>query len=127
MKTKLYLLVLVIVLASLGLAACGGGSSSDAAFPTGTFVDSQDSNRGYIFNADNTWSYFSLGTGTISATGTYSVDGNRWTEAGGQDNCQPATYVWTFDGSNLTFKLQGKDECAARSASLDGHTFILKK
>jgi len=122
MKTKIPLIVLLLAFV---LTACGGGSSSQK-FPTGAFVDSQDQNRGYIFNEDMTWQYFMLGTGTIGATGTYSVDGNVWKDAGGQDNCQPATYNWTFDGSKLTFNLKGKDECAARRASLDDHTFILK-
>lgn len=122
MKTKLLSFVLVLTFV---LAACGG-SSANAKFPTGTFVDSQDELRGYIFNEDMTWSYFALGTGTITASGTYSVDGNRWVEAGGQDNCQPATYMWEFDGSKLTFNLKGKDDCSARRASLDGHTFNLK-
>lgn len=104
----------------------GGPASSK--FPSGTFVDAQNKLSGYVFNEDFTWKYFTLGTGSTAASGTYSVDGNHWVEAGGGgDNCQPATYKWSFDGTNLAFKLVGEDSCSARKASLDGHTFVLQK
>lgn len=104
------------------------GEPASSKFPSGTFVDAQNKLRGYVFNEDFTWKYFTLGTGSTAASGTYSVDGNHWVEAGGGgDNCQPATYEWSFDGTNLAFKLVGEDSCIARKASLDGHTFVLQK
>ncbi len=104
------------------------GDMANVIFPTGTFVDAQDKLRGYIFSGDMTWKYFTLGTGTVAATGTYSLDGALWVDAGGGgDNCQPAAYEWSFDGSSLTFTLKGEDGCGARKSSLDGHTFVLQQ
>lgn len=123
------ILAFVILAVSLLLSACGTASMTQptaSAFPTGTFVDAQDKLRGYVFNEDMTWKYFTLGTGSTAASGTYGVRGNRWVDAGGVgDYCQPGTYEWSFDGTNLAFKVVGEDACSARKASLDGHTFVL--
>lgn len=113
-----------LVLLSMALAACG--SSPSQPFPTGTFVDTQNNMRGYIFGDDGTFKYFTLGTGTITATGTYTIEGNRWIDPGSND-CAEGIYEWSYDGTTLSFKVVGKDDCDARKASLDGHSFILKQ
>lgn len=123
MKKILFALVVIF---SFVLSACGG-SSSNVPFPTGTFADTSNQSRGYIFNEDGTWKYFTLGTGTITATGTYKIEGNQFIEnGGGSDFCDPATYEWSYDGTTLSFKVVGEDTCSARKASLDGHSFTLK-
>ncbi len=104
-----------------------GTSSASAAFPTGTFTDAKDKLRGYIFNPDMTWEYFTLGTGTISASSTYSLEGHLWTDQGIVGQCPAGTYEWDFDGSNLSFNAVGVDDCPDRKASLDGHTFVLQQ
>ena len=118
---KLLLMGLVMMLAALFLAACGSGSK----FPTGTFVSASDENKEYVFNEDMTWSY-NLG-GLMSAKGTYRVDGNLWIEEGTSECPTSGTYQWTFDGKNLSFKLDGVDNCAPRKEATDGQTFVLSK
>jgi hypothetical protein len=118
---KLILLGIVRVLAALFFAACSSGSK----FPTGTFVSASDENREYVFNEDMTWAY-KIG-GLMSAKGTYKVDGNLWTEQGGPECPTKGTYQWSFDGKNLTFKLDGVDTCAPRKEATDGQTFVLSK
>lgn len=113
-----------LILASLLLTSCGA-SSVAAGFPTGKFVSTSDSHVGYYFNEDKTWSYFTYGE--IGAEGKYSVKGNQWTEKGTEECPFAGTYEWTFDGSNLSFKLVGEDQCDPRRDATDGQTFTLVK
>jgi hypothetical protein len=113
-------LVLVVLL----LTACGGGADS-ADFPTGKFVLPDNEFAGYQFNADGSWSYFFAGT--TEAGGKYAVKGDQWIEQGTDECPFPGTYSWTFNGTQLTFKLVGEDECQPRRDSTDGQTFILVK
>lgn len=123
MKSKLWFVFSGLVVLSLALAACG--SSASEPFPTGTFVDTKDNLRGYIFGEDGTFKYFTLGTGTITAAGTYTIEGNRWIDPGSND-CAQGIYEWSYDGATLLFKVVGEDDCDARKASLDGHSFTVK-
>ncbi len=126
MKTRniLYLVLAGLVLSMLVLSACG--ASSDAGkFPTGKFVSASDSHVGYYFNEDKTWSYFTYGE--VGAEGKYTVKGNQWTEKGTEECPFPGTYEWTFDGTSLSFKLVGEDQCDPRREATDGQTFTLVK
>ena len=123
---KLYVLVLGLMLASLILSACGSTSPSDVGFPTGKFVDSENDLVGYYFNEDMTWAYFMYGQN--GAEGKYSLKDNLWIEEGTEGECPfPGTYEWTFDGTNLKFKLVGEDKCDPRRESTDGRTFVMTK
>jgi hypothetical protein len=120
-KSILFRIFSVLVL--LALAACGGSKSGK--FPTGRFVNTNDSSREVEYNQDYTWAYY-MG-GLMSAKGTYKVDGNLWTEQGTPECPFPGTYAWTFDGKNLSFKLSGEDNCAPRVEATDGQTFVVSK
>jgi hypothetical protein len=122
---KLLLVVTGLVLASLLIAACGTGSPSAAGFPTGKFVWEGSELQGVYLNEDQTWSAFYYGEEVDK--GTYDVKGNLYTQETSQVCPSAATYEWSFDGTNLTFKLQGEDPCDIRKASFDGQTFILTK
>lgn len=122
---KLISLAIGMVFVALVLVACGSSSSTTADFPTGKFVSVSNKFEGYYFNEDNTWSYFTYGE--IGAEGEYSVKGNQWTEKGTEECPFSATYEWSFDGTNLTFKLVGEDKCEPRRVSTDGQTFVLVK
>jgi hypothetical protein len=102
------------------MTACG---TSSGKFPTGRFVSANDKNLGYIFHEDKTWQYRMYGSD--GATGTYQVKGNLWIEQGTEECPFPGTYEWTFDGTNLSFKLSGEDKCDPRREATDGQTFVL--
>lgn len=123
MKKTLIVIAIAFVL-SFVLTACGAGSSDASGFPTGRFVSATNSNYVYTFNADKTWEYVEWGT--VEASGTYEVKGNRWTENGDVLCPFPATYEWSFDGANLTFTLVGEDECNGRREATDGQTYVLQ-
>jgi len=126
MKKNLFLLVASVVLTSLILSACGSASPSDVGFPTGKFVDAENDLVGYYFHEDMTWEYFSYGS--IGAEGKYQLKNNQWIEEGTEGECPfPGTYEWTFDGTNLKFKLVGEDKCDPRRESTNGRTFVLTK
>ena len=126
-RKKLLLVVTGLVLASLLIAACGAGSPSPSAagFPTGKFVWEGSELQGVYLNEDQTWSAFYYGENVDE--GTYSVRGNLYTQETSNVCTSPATYEWSFDGTNLKFNLQGEDPCDIRKASFDGQTFILTK
>jgi hypothetical protein len=122
---KLFSLVVGLAVFSLVLAACGSSSSGGGNFPVGKFVSTSDSHVGYYFNEDKTWSYFTYGE--VGAQGKYSVKGNQWIEKGTEECPFPGTYEWSFDGTNLTFKLVGEDKCDPRREATDRQTFTLVK
>ena len=128
MNKKIILLVISLVLGSLALTACGTGSPSDYGFPTGKFVWAESEFVGIYLNEDMTWSGFYYGEEVDK--GTYKVKGNLYTQTSDAPNlpaecAAPATYEWSFDGTNLAFKLHGEDTCDIRRESFDGQTFIL--
>jgi hypothetical protein len=120
---KLYFVFIGMLLATLIVSACSSSSSAEAEFPTGKFMSTVNKYQGYEFKQGNTWAYLS-GAG-IGAQGTYSVEGNQWVNYGDAECPFPGTYEWTFDGTNLTFKLVGEDACEARKAATDGKTFVI--
>jgi hypothetical protein len=123
MNKNIFLMVIGLVLNSLFLAACGGGSPSDFGFPTGKFIWEGSEFQGIYLNEDKTWSAFYYGENVDE--GTYNVTKNLYTQKTSQVCPSAATYEWTFDGTNLNFKLQGEDTCEIRRLSFDGQTFIL--
>ena len=125
---KNVLLFVVLVLASLILSACG--SSSKSGFPNGKFLNPNGKiGEGMEFNADGTWSAFNK-TFTL-AQGTYSVDGDVYTEKTNNAGCpDPMQYKYSFDGTNLKFELTDQsrnDSCAERKNGFDGVTYVLSK
>lgn len=124
MNKKICLLMIGLLLASLILAACGSSAASN--FPTGKFVLSDSEYEGIYYNKDGTWSGFAFGQET--ATGTYHVKGDLYTEEASPDACPTAaTYKYSFDGTNLKFELVGEDSCQNRRESYDGVTYVLSK
>lgn len=127
MKNKLYLLMLVLVLASLTLSACGGASK----FPTGTLVRSDNPDAGMIVNKDGTWSAFN-GIYTLSR-GTYKVDGDLFIETSNDSDgaCPtPKNFKYTINGDQLTFNYTddpANDPCAGRVDGFNGVTYNLSK
>lgn len=119
------LLVIGLVLGSLFLAACGTKSPSDYGFPAGKFVWAGSEFVGIYLNEDETWSAFYYGEDVDK--GIYTVKDNLYTQETSQVCPSPATYEWSFDGTNLKFNLQGEDSCDVRRESFDGQTFILTK
>ena len=125
MKNK-KLFVVGLLLLSLMLAACG--SSSKSGFPTGKFVKSNNENHGFIFNEDKTFSVFD-GSITI-VNGTYSVDGDIFTDESNSQGCPPLSFKYTFDGTNLTFNYVSNpadDPCGGRRSDFNNQIYILSK
>jgi len=124
-RRKSALWVISVALFLLMLTACSAPASDNPKFPTGKFMDTSNQYVGYIFKEDNTWQY--LDYGSIGAEGTYKVKGNQWINEGDEDCPFPGTYEWSFDGTNLKFKLVGEDKCDPRREATDGQTFVLTK
>ena len=125
MKNK-KLFVVGLLLLSLMLAACGSSSKSE--FPTGKFVKSNNENHGFIFNEDKTFSVFD-GSITI-VNGTYSVDGDIFTDESNSQGCPPLSFKYTSDGTNLTFNYVSNpadDPCGGRRSDFNNQTYILSK
>ena len=118
-------IVFGLLVAVFVLSACSAGSSAEADFPTGRFSSSSERFISYEFNEDKTWAY--LDAGAVQASGTYDVKDNQWIENGTDECPYPGTYEYTFDGTNLSFKLVGEDECAPRKSATDGKTFVILK
>jgi hypothetical protein len=81
----------------------------------------------FQFNEDGIWAFFVDNREVPAVSGTYSVDGNLYTETSSDlPACPsfPATYTWAFDGQNLSFELHGTDECGIRRFHYDGRTYI---
>ena len=125
MKNK-KLFAIGLLLLSLMLAACG--SSGKSGFPTGKFVKSNNENHGFIFNENKIFSVFD-GSMTI-VNGTYSVDGDIFTDESNSQSCPPFSFKYTFDGTNLTFNYVGNpadDPCGGRRSDFNNQTYILSK
>lgn len=126
---KKIILLMIGMLVPLVLAACGSASLAESNFPTGKFVWAESDLVGIYLNEDNTWSAFYYGEEVDK--GTYKVKGNLYTQTSDDppnltaECAAPATFEWSFDGTNLTFKLHGEDKCDIRRESFDGQTFIL--
>jgi hypothetical protein len=133
-KDKLLLLMLVLELLSLVLAACGSKKEANSPtgepnFPTGKFINSGAPNYGLIFNEDGTFTAFA-GSSTL-VTGTYSVDGDTFTNKSDDSGCPPWSFKYTWDGTNLTFNYIGDradDPCGVhRGNAFDNVTYTLSK
>jgi hypothetical protein len=119
---------LVLVILSLLLAACG--STKETNFPTGKFINSGDQSHGLSFNEDGTYIAF-FGEETI-ATGTYSVNGDTFTDAANPYyRCPEWSFKYTWNGTNLTFHYIGDrtdDPCGGtRGNAFDNQTYTLSK
>ena len=126
MKNKItYTILFSFILFSLVLGACSGGSANANKFPTGRFKNADVEQYEYEFNEDDTWAYY-IGS-LMGAKGTYRVEGNLWIEEGTNECPFEGAYQWTFDGENLTFALNGEDNCSPRKAATDGKTFTMVK
>ena len=96
-------------------------------FPTGKFVN-EEVNWALEFDEDGTWRGC-LATGGACGSGKYATSGDLWTEMTHDFHARygspeiPATYYWTYDGKNLTFRLWGKDMIPSRQEALDGITY----
>ncbi len=115
------------LLLSLTLTACGNTQK----FPNGKFVSDKDPKVYWQFTPDGTWDYHS--PSGLPLEGTYTISGSTYTETynnamfSDSDNCnKPATYTWSFDGSNLTFKVLS-DQCAVRSEWYTNSKFVAAK
>ena len=129
-NNKTLLLVLGLILLSVMLAACS--SSKETNFPVGKFIKSGASSHGLIFNENGTFSVFEGGTTLV--TGTYSVDGDTYTEESNNAGCTdvPRSFKYTFDGTSLTFSYVGdpaEDTCGGggRRADFDNVTYTLSE
>ena len=96
------------------LAACVPPTPAPPEFPTGRFVNA-DGDEEFQFNEDGTWSYFQGQSQSPVVFGTYSIDGDLYTDETNSDpDCPfPGTYTWPYDGGTLTFRLV-EDECDGR-------------
>lgn len=125
---KLYLLMFVLMSASLIISACAGSTPSN--FPTGRFADPEDPLVGFDFHEDGTWNNFYYGAHEV--WGTYSVKGDLYIEETNNFNCgkSPMSFRYTFDGTNLHFELTEEsknDECEGRRNAFDGTTWVIVK
>jgi len=107
--------MIVFGIVLLLLTSCATPTPTTTGFPTGTFVNAQK-DTGFQFNEDGTFDYFFGDLEEPLLVGTYSIDGNLFTEETiNYPPCPyPGTYEWTYDGQNLTFQLFGEDECDVR-------------
>jgi len=99
-------------------------------FPYGKFIDLDNEEAGYEFNADGTWRAFnSIYT---MGRGTYSAKGDLYIEETNSENCgtSPMSFKYSFDGTNLKFELAEEsmnDDCDGRKMSFDGKTYVLSE
>jgi hypothetical protein len=129
-KNKSISLLLGLIVLSLLLAACS--SPKETNFPSGKFIKSGASSHGLIFTKEGTFSVFESGTTLV--TGTYSIDGDTYTEESNNAGCTdvPRSFKYTFDGTNLTFSYVGnpaEDTCGGggRRADFDNVTYTLSE
>jgi len=125
-KKSLFLLINLMLLLMM-VAACGSGNSG---FPTGKFIKAGTAEYGLAFNKDGTFSVFDGDTTFV--TGTYSVNGDTFTETSNNGGCKTnVSFKYTFDGKNLTFKYVGDPaddaDCTGRNADFNNVTYTLTK
>ena len=110
----------------LGMELVSATPSPMSRFPTGRFIHENHKNWVFQFNPDGTWLYFYGNLEAPEVEGTYSVDGNLYTETSASDPACPfpASYTWSYDGQNLTFQLVGEDKCDPRKSAYDSQTYI---
>lgn len=131
MKNRIFLLVIGSLVVLLILAACSPAASGPSAssFPTGKFLKSGTTSYELILNKDGTFSVFNGGITLVE--GTYSVNGNTYTEESNNHGCStPMKFKYTFDGINLNFNYVGnprEDPCDGRRADFDNQTYTLSK
>lgn len=97
-------------------------------FPTGVFVHETRPIWTLQFNDDG--SYVFRVNDVVDATGTYTINGDQYTEATDYLPCRQAraaTYRYSYDHGRLVFYLVGEDNCAERRASLDGVTWLRRE
>ncbi len=125
---------LVLLLLILVSSACARTQE----FPTGDFYESTPggSSNQILLMADELYFSFSEdGTFEISnslgnehITGTYSIEGDKYTEVSTDlSSCSikgPATYRWTFDGRTLKFLGIGEDSCVYRTNIMEGRELM---
>jgi len=95
-------------------------------FPNGKFIKSGTTDYGLVFNEDGTFSVF--GGESTFVKGTYSVDGDIYTDESNNQSCPPMSFIYTFDGTNLTFNYVGNpadDPCDGRRTDFNDITYIL--
>jgi hypothetical protein len=89
-------------------------------FPTGRFA-ARDG--GWVLTLDDDGSFIFSESGTVAASGTFSIQGSELTwetdSYCGNAASMKATYTWTFENDTLLFQVKGKDNCADRLAVLD--------
>ena len=131
-KSKCVYVITVVVfllITTLVFTACvssnGVKSTLMVKFPTGKFVHETVKTWIFQFNEDGTWLYYFDST-LPEVEGTYSIDGNLYTETSVNDpDCPfPATYKWTYDGLKLIFTLVGEEKCGPRKGAYDGQAYI---
>jgi hypothetical protein len=117
-RKRLALPTIAVGIVLLLLAACAPPTPE---FPTGFFV-SADGTYALEFDEDGRFTYYAEDIHIPYSRGTYSIDGNLYTE---DMMCHfPATYTWAYDGQNLTFKLFGEDECEPRKGTYTNMGYI---
>jgi hypothetical protein len=93
-------------------------------FPMGTY--SARSGK-YILEFGEERNYTFIDKGSVTAIGTFSINGNEYTVETDsycdRANLGKATYAWHYEDSMLTFQLIEKDNCPARASALDGVTY----
>lgn len=103
------------------------GDPSTSNFPFGTFVKSSDSNIQYVFRINGTWSV--LDHGQVGASGTYSIEGDTYTETSNDSACEAnVSFKYVYDGKNLTFNYVGNpqdDKCVNRVWDFNNVTYTL--
>ena len=114
-------LLLVLMVAGAGIAGSQlltPSPDDETAFPTGTFVAAEWSNRFVEFNQDGTCRWAHIQETPMDCT--YAVDGDLYTETSYESDdvkhYPPATYHWEYDGEYLTFELRGEDPHVWRRA-----------
>jgi hypothetical protein len=124
---------LVLLIVILVLSACARTQE----FPTGEFYESTPGGSGewilmadelnFTFSEDGTF-IITNSSGLYTITGTYTVDGDKYTEVSTDlTSCSvkgPATYRWTFDGTTLKFFGIGEDKCIYRTNIMEGRELI---
>jgi hypothetical protein len=126
MGSKLKCVMVVIIVALLLVTALVVSACGTPEFPIGRFVHENHKDWIFQFNEDGTWLYYFEDLTSPEVKGTYSIDGNLYTETSANDPACPfpATYKWTYDGLKLTFNLVGEDKCEGRKSAYDGQTYV---